>query len=923
MSKSLRLMFSGGMAVGLGLMAHSVLAQEVQAQAASSQIQAQGTVAQPVLLAQADGTQTAPAAPAAPAAVQKPDPSMQRVEITGSSIRRVASQSALPVTVMKVEDLAKTGVTTAEEALQTLSANQTSFTTSSNVGTSKTAGSSADLRGLGANHTLVLLNGRRLANAAFDGSSVDLNIIPIGALDRIEVLRDGASAIYGTDAIGGVINFITKKSYTGLNVSAEGIDPQQKGGSEKRVNVSGGYGDLDADGWNVWGTVDYHKQSQVLGSNRAISSAGGVNPNTGTTEASSFSPVANWFDTVTGAEGNPANASGCNFAHGVVAGTACRYNSQQTIAIVPDTEEISVLGRATIKLNEDNNLSFEYLHSQSKVNTLIAGEPQVGDFSGNPATDTVINSSSPYYAASGSTTGNPLSVTWRSVAGGQRMNQANNTTDRFVAALDGTIAGWDYKTGAVFAQSKAWDDLNGGYFDNSAIRAGLWDGIINPFGAQNAAGTAYLNAADLYGTYESAVTKTESLDFTASRTIATLPAGDLGFAIGAEVRHETAEYDVNDVLAAADSSIGTSPGTSTAGSRNVGAIFSELDVPIVKNLDMQLAARYDHYSDAGGTFNPKVALRWQPMDSLLFRGSYSTGFRAPSLYELHDPQGLTFTNSSYNDPVQCPNGVAIPGANASQACGQQFMKMQGGNENLKPEKSNTFTLGTVFEPVKSVTISLDYFNIEIKDQVSVVPEADIFADPVKYANLYVRNPNGSLDYVIDTNYNLGNTKTQGFDFGFAWAGPRTDWGKFGLSLDGTYVTKYEYQTEIGGPYINNLAVYSNGNPIFRWRHTATLNWSQGPWNAVVQQTFQTGYQDENENVTDGFVNHHVGAYQTFNASGTYTGFKNLTLTAGIKNIFNTGPQPSNVTDNFQYGYDARYNDPIGRAFFVRANYKFF
>ncbi len=924
LSKSLRLMFSGGMAVGLGLMAHSVLAQEVQAQAASPQIQAQGTVAQPVLLAQADSTQTPAAVTPAPVTKAAPDPSMQRVEITGSSIRRVASQSALPVTVMKVEDLAKTGVTTAEEALQTLSANQTSFTTSSNVGASKTAGSSADLRGLGANHTLVLLNGRRLANAAFDGASVDLNIIPIGALDRIEVLRDGASAIYGTDAIGGVINFITKKSYTGLNVSAEGIDPQQKGGSERRLNISGGYGDLDADGWNVWGTLDYHKQSQVLAGNRSISSAGGVNPNTGTTESSSFSPIANWFDTVTGNEGNPANASGCNFAHGVVSGASCRYNTQQTIAIIPDTEEISALGRATFKLNEDNNLSFEYLHSQSKVNTLIAAEPQVGDFSGNPLTDNVIGPQSPFYAASGSTTGNPLTVTWRTVPGGPRLNQGNNTSDRFVAALDGTIAGWDYKTGATYAQSKAWDDINGGYYINSDIRAGIWDGILNPFGAQTAAGNTFLNNSELYGTYETAITKSETLDFTASRTIATLPAGDLGFAIGAEVRHESAEYDVNDTLANEDSSIGVSPGTSTAGSRNVAAIFSELDVPIVKNLDMQLAARYDHYSGGiGGTFNPKVALRWQPMDALLFRGSYSTGFRAPSLYELNDPQGQTFTASAYNDPVQCPNGVPVAGANPSQACGQQFMKLQGGNENLKPEKSNTFTLGTVFEPVKSVTVSLDYFNIEIKNQVSVIPEADIFADPVKYANLYVRNPNGSLDYVIDTNYNLGNTKTQGFDFGFAWAGPRTDWGKFGLALDGTYVTKYDYQTEIGGPYINNLATYSNGSVIFRWRHTASLSWSQGPWGAILQQTFQTGYQDENLNVTDNFVNHHVGAYQTYNASGTYTGFKNLTLTAGIKNIFNTGPQPSNVTDNFQYGYDARYNDPIGRAFFVRANYKFF
>ncbi|MQQ99911.1 TonB-dependent receptor [Glaciimonas soli] len=906
LSMLLRQLFSGGVVVGLSLMTHSVMAQEVT----------QST------------TDTS-----APAQVQKnkvaetkAEPAMQRVEITGSSIKRVAAQGALPVTVMKTEDLAKAGVTTAQEALQTISSNQSSYTTSSNVGSSKSVGSAADLRGLGASHTLVLLNGRRLANAAFDGTAVDLNIIPIAALDRVEILRDGASAIYGTDAIGGVINFITKRSYSGLNLSAEGFEPQQSGGAQQRVNISGGYGDLDADGYNVWGTFDYHKQNQVMASQRAISSYGGVNPNTGTHQASSFAPIANWFDVVSpeGLSGNPSAANGCNFANSVRAGDLCRYNTQAVIGIVPKTVEMAFLGQATFKLNEDNNLKFEYLHSESKVTTTIAADPMVGDGSGDPATDYAINSSSPFYAASGSTTGNPLSLTWRGNSAGPRVNESQNASDRFLVALDGTVAGWDYKTGAAYAQSTAKDSLNGGYLNNSMIREGFWNGTLNPFGPQTAAGTALLNQAGLSGVYESAKTQTETLDFTASRSIATLPAGDLGFAIGAEARHESASYDVHQPLASLDASTGGADAQNAAGSRNVGAVFTELSVPIVKNLDMQLAARYDHYSDAGGTFNPKIALRFQPMEQLLFRTSYSTGFRAPSLYELNDPQSKTFTQSSYNDPTLCPGGVAIPGANAAQACNQQFYKLQGGNPNLQPEKSTTFTLGTVFEPVKNVTMSIDYWNIQLKNQVSVIPEADIFANPIKYANLYVRNPvTGALEYVLDTNYNLGNTKTNGIDFGFAWRSAKTDWGNFGLALDGTYVMKYDYQTEAGGQYINNLAVYSNASVIFRWKHTATATWSRGPWSAVVQQSFQTGYQDENLNVTPGFANHHVGSYTLYNASGTYTGFRNLTLTAGIKNLFNTMPQPSNVTDNFQYGYDARYSDPIGRAFFVRANYKFF
>ena len=204
--RSLRLMFSGGVAVGLGLLAHSVQAQETKTDDA---------------------------------------PQMQRIEVTGSSIKRVANEGVSPITIIKADDFAKAGITTASEALGTISANQSQFTTSTNVGKGGTVGASADLRSLGSNKTLVLLNGRRLANSAFDGSTVDLNVIPIAALDRVEILRDGASAIYGTDAIGGVINFITKRSYTGLNVSGEGIVPSKSGGQEGRINVSGGFGDLD------------------------------------------------------------------------------------------------------------------------------------------------------------------------------------------------------------------------------------------------------------------------------------------------------------------------------------------------------------------------------------------------------------------------------------------------------------------------------------------------------------------------------------------------------------------------------------------------------------------------------------------------------------------------------------------------------
>lgn len=895
--RSLRLMFSGGVAVGLGLLAHSVQAQETKTDDAPQQ--------------------------------------MQRVEITGSSIKRIAAEGISPITVIKADDFTKMGSTTAAEVLSNISGNQTQFNTSSNVGAGKTVGAAADLRGLGSNKTLVLLNGRRLANSAFDGSAVDLNVIPIAALDRVEVLRDGASAIYGTDAIGGVINFITKRSYTGLNVSGEGILPQQSGGAEKRVNVLGGIGDLDKDGYNFFGVIDYHTQNGVKASDRDFAKLGGQNPGVGLNASSGNSYPANFTDVGSGNSSNPY-AGNCSSVSSYAFNKSgiCRYNSQATIGIVPKTEEIAVIGKGTFKLGADDTASIEYLHSQSKVKTYVAGDVFAGDVSGT-GTDYYITKSSPYYPGNGITpanstaSGGPLSLNWRSQDAGNRVTESKNSTDRLLLSLEGTKFGWDYKTGLSYSVSKAEDNLAGGYLNNDMVKAGLLSGVINPFGPQNAAGTAFMNSAQLYGTYEDARTQTTALDFTASRELFQLPAGPVGFAIGGEYRKEKANFNVDHALADLDSSTGSQDAQSSSGQRNVKAVFTELSVPIVKSLEAQLAARYDRYSDVGGTINPKIGFRWQPAKQIMFRTSYSTGFRAPSLYELNDPNSKTFTNSAYNDPVLCPGGNVAAGGVAARDCGQQFFKLQGGNKDLQPEKSNSFTLGMVIEPIPTVTASVDYFNIKIKNQISTIPEADIFGDPTKYAGNYVRNADGSLNYVTDTNVNLGNVHTSGFDIGAAWRLPKTAWGNFGLSLDGTYVTQYDYQTETGGAYLNNLGVYGGGvgaagGVVFRWRHTATLNWSQGPWSAAMQQVYTTGYRDQNgPNVVDAYKNHTVGSYTRYNLSGSYTGFKNLTLTAGIKNLFNTNPPGTNVTDNFQYGYDARYGDAIGRAFFIRGNYQFF
>lgn len=885
LSRSLRIMFAGGLAIGM----HGAYAQTVSndGQASVDADAASGEV--------------------------------QRVEVTGSSIKRLSSQTALPITTIKASDFAKQGLTTAAEVLNTIPGNQSSEGSSQSVGSGTGGISVADLRGLGSDKTLVLLNGRRIASHPYGGASVDLNMIPLSALDRVEVLRDGASAIYGTDAIGGVINFITKRSVQGATVSVEQTKPQASGGgAESRLNLSGGYGDLNKDGFNIFGVIDLHKQNALAATDRDFSShsvpqASGLQGNSATSQPANFFSA----NSITG---NPYYASGCQGAGLYVDNThqTCRTDTVSYIQDIPKTKQESFLGKATFKLSEDNVATVEYLHTRSTNDNSIAPSPDTG---------LTMTSASQYYPggsagvpAVAGLNGSDLSINWRTVAAGNREDYDTSTSDRLVLASEGLVAGWDYNVGLTYSVSKATSAFTGGYTNDSMIAAGVLDGTLNPFGAQSAAGQAYLDSATLRGEYLNAKMTSTGVDGKISREIYQLPAGAVGFAVGTEFRHDKAEYDVNTALASQAASSGYGDAQDQAGQRSIAALYSELSVPLAKHWDLSLAARYDHYNDVGGSFNPKIGLRWQPVEQLLVRGSYNTGFRAPTLYDLHAPETSTFTGNAYNDPTLCPDGkTPLHGANPNLACAQQQLIRSGGNEALNPEKSKTFSFGVVFEPVKAVTVSFDYFNIKIRDKIGTVSEETIFANPAKYASDFVYSADGTtLQYVNAELTNLGEVHTSGIDTSLNWKLPHSNAGDFAFQLDGTWVHKYEYQNEIGGAYTENVGVYADNGPVFRWKHNATLGWALGQWNASFSNKFMTGYQDQNADGSD----HHVRAYSTYSLSAGYVGIKNTDLTVGIKNLFDSAPPYTNQGTIFQQGYDARYTDPLGRTLYVKATYKF-
>ena len=896
LSRSLRLMFSGSVAVGLGFAAHSAMAQDT----------------------------TAP---------------IQRVEITGSAIKRIDAETAVPVTVIRIDDLKKQGVTTIEQVMSNLSVSQSQQGTSQVVGLGTGGASFADLRGIGANKTLVLLNGRRLANNAFDSSAPDLNMIPFAALERVEVLRDGASALYGSDAVGGVINFITKKDFTG-GVVTLGVDsPQHAGGRSRSINVGFGAGNLAQDGWNVFGVVDHQEQNNIGGTERPFNTRypGGLSPTT--------SP-ANYYQD--GKSGNPA-APGCTSAPNLIpgaGGTSCQMTTSSFVDYVPRSERTTGLLKGTFRINQDHEFGLEYMASESKIGSQIAPVPYGGLIQNRVRPDGSLN---PYYPGNpGAIVPNiPLSasfddglggpnakpgfihVKWRDLPNGPRADQNINQQQRFIASLNGNLAGWDYEGAFSYNENKVRENLRG-YSDGGIITAGVLNGVINPFGVQSAAGDALIASAALDGNVQNAKGTTTGLDFHASRELGDWMGAGRGAAIalGADAHREKFLSAANPEYAAkVVASTGIDPETRNEGSRTVYAMYAELNVPILKTLDVTAALRYDKYSDFGTTTNPKFGFRFQPSKQVLVRGSFSTGFRAPSLYEINAAQ--TYTNSAiYDDPINCPNGNPIPGKSSAANCGQQFQTLTGGNTALNPEKSRNATIGLVVEPINNLTLGLDFWSINLKHAIGSLSQDDVFTDPVKYASIYHRTPSGNLatdgsqcpapatcGYVDLRTQNLGGTSTNGIDISALYRMKAGAWGDYNFQLNSTYVHKYEYQNSEGGEWHQNVGVYSGTGPVFRWQNNFALNWNKGLFGAGLSGHHKTGYVDQDPEFR-------VASYTTFDGYLSWTMKKGFGLTAGVRNMFDRNPPLSYQTETFQAGYDPRYTDPIGRTYYVRASYTF-
>jgi iron complex outermembrane receptor protein len=899
----------------------------------------------------------------------------ERIEVTGSSIKRIDAETALPVQILRREDIERIGATTTEELLKyvTAATSAGSIQASQANGTVTTSQSTVSLRALGSTRTLILVNGRR--TAVFGGTTstaVDVNSIPISALDRIEVLKDGASSLYGSDAIAGVVNFILRRDYVGAEARAMyGAPTRSGGGNSWEVSAFAGFGEIAKDRYNVTLGAGYAKIDPILGADRPFARNINVGERNDLSSTISFpgnilyGPTFGRLSSPAFPDCGPTSIVSPFFIGNVNSGTACRFENSPFLSVQSGSEKTHVLLNLRYALSSAAEAYFESGFTRNRFSFTTQPVPISEGTSLTPAnpynaflanliatryptlpaalrrlstqgnTLVLLPPGSPFYptafvASRGLPTNQPIAFRYRDFANGIRHTQDSADNIRVVAGLKGTLAGWDYDSAFLYSQSKAASNLQTGYPLYSRFLPILDSGAVNPFGPTTDPATlAAVQAAEFRGDIYTSKTSTTSLDAKASREVLQMRGGPLGLAVGGEIREErfvfspSLSYQMGDIAGFGGNILPVDR------KRHVASVYSEIAVPVLKNFEADVGIRYDNYQVVGSTTNPKLSLRFQPSNELLLRASVGSGFRAPSLTELYTAQATSVTANGTRDPIRCPN----PAVGLPADCNNQFRTITGGNETLKPEKSISATFGVLFEPTRDLSIGVDAYWIRLKDSIIggglnyafILQNAQ---NATQYSSFIRRGaPDGNASGmgpiigVVQTTSNLFRVKVSGYDIDIKFRPLNTASQKVLLRLDGSYVRQFKRELA-DGSWSNSvdLALTASGGVIPAWRHVATLAYENGPWAASLLQNFQKSYHD----LTGTFATapRVVSSYETYDAQVVFKGIRNVRLTLGAKNLFDRDPPYTNAGGQFAAGYDITYADVRGRFVYASAGITF-
>ena len=858
---------------------------------------------------------------ASPALAQQPPSdgqakqALDRVTVTGSRIKRADMEAALPITSISKEQIEAAGISSAEQLLLNLNiAGNGADTLAANVGLgggdemrSNRGVSGANLRGQGSDATLVLLNGRRVATHGLGGKTVDLNSIPFAAIERVEVLRDGASAIYGTDAIGGVINFITKRAYQGGQVNGYADVTQAGGAHLYRASVLFGHGDLDAQGWNAFGTLSVKRSTILRGDERDFSngnqpSRGLVQDTRGAPFATLVRPSASGVGLTTilrngpldpSRPGDPERMTSINIldlpgGRGCAAGGpnmfpyddrlwnfpaaryACAWDYAGAGVIQQPLESADFVGRTTFRFGGSHEFYAEI--TASKVKSTNEFEPQQLSSSTStaatalgpstwyplnaltkPTYDMIYNALAGYFGASQLNYGAPIGYRWRCMACGPRQITTRTNSFRFLVGLGGLLGDWSYDIGLSRGANRSHSILGSGYIYTDDLKAAMGSGLLNPFllpgQPQSDAAMAALRAGSAEGVrlYEGQTVVTAfDAAITGDLPWLRMPGGPVAMATGIDLRRE--EYRLTGDQRTPARDIFQAPFDNSYAinnvSRDIKAAYLEFHVPVLKTLDVNLAGRYDQYSGFGSTVNPKYSFKFKPLDWLAFRGAYSTGFKVPTFTQLF--RGISeqqYVGLDLADPATCPGGRAN---STTPGCAViRPNELFGGKPDLKPETSTQKSFGMVISPNAAFNLALDWWEIQRENTIRAADRTVLINNYDLFKANWIRDASGQVVAIDRRFINSGGSLMRGIELD---ANYTTDLagGKLRINLNGSHISLFKTRALENSPYSANLvgSYVRYLNLPLRWKHTLSASFQRGHWTHTLGQLYRSGYKDE-------------------------------------------------------------------------------
>ena len=881
-----------------------------------------------------------------PAVAQDDEGELSPVVITGSNIPTVELEGPSPIVRIDREEINRSGAETVGELLRRLPQNNAGsydekFQNSFAPGTS-----GISLRGMGMQYTLVLVDGRRLGNHSMaqnmTTSFSDLNGVPLAVVDRVEVMLDGASAIYGSDAVAGVVNIITRDNFDGLEINVGYSNTTDDDMATQRYSITAG---TVSENGNAWVNIDYMQRNSMQYDDRDYSASANQGPKGYDFRSSSGNPGS--IKILPGSENGfesgfyqvPGDSTGTPTAEEIIGAPGInRFDYNPWMTLTPEMERYSASGRINYTLTDYATAFVHTTYRNLKTHQEMAPTPAFGDLN----TDTwgilpASNAFNPF--------GEDTTFRHRLIEVGPRLFDIETDVFRALPGVKFDIGdNWQAETAFLYNKVESVD-FGQNFVSADAFKEAL--ASSDPATAYNifGAGLGINSPSVLDGLRVNTLRRAESelrmFDVKAAGDLLELPGGTLAMAVGAETAKEETS-DIGDALSMANKIV-ASGGTSNAGRRDRDAGYAEFMIPVIgednrisgiHSLGIQAALRLENYSDFGSTDNPKVGLKYSPEEHVLLRATYQTAFRAPSLQQLYMGQSISYP--FLLDPARGDEGM-------------QYRTIQGGSEDLDPEESDSISVGGVFDiPMPddmNLSLSVNWSQIELEDQIAGLGAQYMLTNEDLFGNNIIRNPQtdadkaadnpgpdgqfgtedhpewgeddipnggipGSIKHINNSYLNLAEVEIEALDLQVDY-GIDTSVGYFAVNLAAAYLYQYDYKARPTDSFVDESGSYN----MPEWRGRMGLWWTYDKYSVGATVNYIDSFDQYYGVVSE------VDEHTTLDLQASYDLTDNSRITVGALNVTDEDP-PWSDSEAEGYAYNAAGHNPWGTVLYARATVRF-